>query len=69
VDSSWIATPNGLARVKTLKKGDKLVSYNFNATSSEEVLIESSVTKWDVQFPKTQNGRDYKNVYPGGKVR
>jgi hypothetical protein len=24
---------------------------------------------WDVQFPKTKNGRDYKNVYPGGKVR
>jgi hypothetical protein len=50
VDLSWIATPNGLARVKTLKKGDKLVSYNFNATNPDDVLVETSATKIEKHF-------------------
>jgi hypothetical protein len=50
MDLSWIATPNGLVRVKTLKKGDKLASYNFNATCPDNVLVKTSVTKIEKHF-------------------
>jgi hypothetical protein len=50
MDLSFIATPNGLVRVKTLKKGDRLLSYNLNATEPEKTIVEASVTKIEKHF-------------------
>ena len=50
VDTNRVATLNGLVAIKDLKLGDKVLTYNFNATIPEASIKEATVTKIEKHF-------------------
>ncbi len=55
-DTNKVATLNGLVAIKDLRVGDKVLTYNFNATIPEESINEVAITKIEKNFADSLYG-------------